>query len=100
MALEQTYEVSKLWHANMWIDNDNYNEDIVEKLQNIIQKQKEEIRDFDTNQSNLDMRLGQIKLENDDLNSINKELRSELQENKVQINMGQIIKGNSKSCYK
>ena len=67
-------------------ENNDYNADLVDKLHNIIQKQKEEIRDFDTNQSNLDMRLGQIKLDNDNLRNTNKELRSELQENKVQIN--------------
>ena len=76
---------SSLSRSIDWENND-YNEDVVEKLQNIVQNQKEEIRDFETNQFNLDKRLGQIKLDNNILRDTNKELTSELRDNQVQIN--------------
>jgi len=67
-------------------DDDSYIEvDLVNKLQGIIEKQREQIRGLETNLSDLKMELEEVKLQNDKLSTSNKDLRRKLRNSQAQL---------------
>jgi len=67
-------------------DDDSYIEvDLVNKLQGIIEKQREQIRGLEASLSDLKLEMEEAKMQNDKLSSSNKDLRRKLRNSQAQL---------------